>query len=577
MARKTPTAAGGADDEGTDVPSQPYLDAQLHEPAVRKRKGKPARPTGDPEIDAAAAQIKKDAPVPFSRLPEEVQQSVDALQAQHRSVHGAKYSLAYFPGSWRRGPCGDWFGYLSGQGTRARTRLPFTPANRSLLTALGEAMAAPGIPEDAALDSAIDAGFTYIGQFVDHDVTLDVSSSLDVSTDANTIRNMRSPSLDLDSVYGRGPALDPFLYAMPGPGDDPSAIRMQVGTNLGSGPGGPGGPAGAGGMIIHTDRDVPRLASPSHTAIIGDPRNDENLVVVQWHHTMLRFHNTVVDAVVASGFSGDVFVEAKKQVTHHYQWAVVHDFLETICGPAAVADALASVSAPTGSAFRMPVEFAVAAYRFGHSMVRDQYWLNFNFPTATMAQVFQFNRNPHLPVRSNWIVDFNAFLPTGVPVPVFNKARKIDTQLAKQLSSLPGFSAMMAKLAVRNLLRGLALGLPSGQGMAAEFGLTPLTTAQLTSGLSAAEQAVLSGGGGALLRRTPLWYYVLREAAVLEGGDRLGPVGARIVAETFVRMLRRDPDSFLNVPGGFTPFLPAATPGTFTFADLLTFTKMHLP
>src|SRR6185503_652441 len=121
-----------------------------------------------------------------------------------------------------------------------------------------------------------------------------------------------------------------------------------------------------------TNWDVPRMAG-TNTAVIGDPRNDENLIIVQFQHAMLRFHNAVVDMLVAIGFAGDIFGEAKRIVTHHYQWAVVHDFLERICGTAAVTAALASVSPAVGSPFRMPVEFAVAAYRFGHSMIRDNY------------------------------------------------------------------------------------------------------------------------------------------------------------------------------------------------------------
>ena len=555
-----------------EVPSQPFLDEQLHPRATTsaRKASKSAKTKAEGPSGRATA-------VPFGRLPEEIQQSVEALTPQRRSTHGSKYSLAYFPGPRLRMPCGDRFGYLTSGQLRAATRLAFTATNRNLLTDLGKAMAAPG--RDAPVtDSVIDAGLTYAGQFIDHDITLDVSSSLSVATDATTIHNMRSPSLDLDSVYGRGPALDPFLYDVPAPGaPNPSAIKMQLGTNLPSGPGGPGGPAGQPGMVVHTDRDVPRLLGAAHTAIIGDPRNDENLVVVQLHHAMLRFHNAVVDAVVASGFTGDVFVEAKRVVTHHYQWAVVNDFLRTICGPTAVGDAMSSVTAPVNSAFRMPVEFSVAAYRFGHSMVRDQYWVNFNFPAATLAQVFQFNRNPHLPVRTNWVVDLNAFFPTGVPVPVFNKARRIDTALANGLTHLPGFTGIMEELAVRNLLRGLALGLPSGQGVAKSFGIAPLTTAQLTQALPAAEHAALTAGGGTLLKRTPLWYYVLREAAVLANGNHLGPVGARIVAETFVRMLKRDPDSFVNQPGGFTPSLPSAGAGDFTLTDLVMFSGMHLP
>jgi hypothetical protein len=376
-------------------------------------------------------------------------------------------------------------------------------------------------------------------------------------------------------VYGRGPGLDPFLYVFP-PSGPPTAIKFQTGTNLDSGTGGPSNNGTPSGMLKQTRFDVPRVAI-SNTAVIGDPRNDENLIIVQFQHAMLRFHNAVVDMLVTIGFANDIFAEAKRIVTHHYQWAVVHDFLGRVCGAPTVAKAMTDVVAAPGSAFRMPVEFAVAAYRFGHSMIRDRYWVNFNFPFATLGQVFEFNRNPHLPVRSNWVVDFNAFFDTGVSVPVHNKARRIDSFLANGLESLPGFAGLMAILATRNLRRGLALELPSGQGMAGAFSMTPMTTAQLTQGLLPDELAVLNKNGGLLLNKTPLWYYVLREAAVLGGGNQLGPVGGRIVAETFVRMLKRDASSYLNAAGGFTPFLPSAAPGDFTVADLIAFSGVNKP
>ncbi len=292
---------------------------------------------------------------------------------------------------------------------------------------------------------------------------------------------------------------------------------------------------------------------------------------------MLRFHNQVIDLLVVAGFSGDIFVEAKKIVRHHYQWAVINDFLKKICGNAAVNNAMSGVAAPIGSAFRMPVEFAVAAYRFGHSMIRNNYWVNFNFPNATLAQVFEFNRNPRLPVFSNWVVDFNAFFNTGVVVPVNNKARKIDSVLANGLESIPGGSGIKAVLATRNLRRGLALGLPSGQGMAGFFGMNPINPAQLTQGLPANEIAILKLNNSLLLKKTPLWYYVLREAAVLQSGNQLGPVGAKIVADTFVRMLKRDANSYLNIGSPFTPMLPSSTAGDFTFADLAIFAGVTQP
>jgi hypothetical protein len=524
----------------------------------------------------------KPAAEPVEKMPEDVKESIPALKPQARRFHGVKIPLYWFPFPWLSSACADRFGYMSSAATRAATKMPFNVASQALLGKLGNMMGDAGRdpnptsnnPADAGV-SSIPAGFTYFGQFVDHDITLDVSSTLDADTDANTINNMRSPSLDLDNVYGQGPGLDPFLYVFPTSGPA-TAIKLQRGSNTNVGPGGPSNNGLPSGMVAQTNWDVPRIAG-TNTAVIGDPRNDENLIIVQFQHAMIRFHNAVVDLLLAAAFAGDIFAEAKRIVTHHYQWAVVHDFLARVCGVAAVTNAMATVAAPIGSAFRMPVEFAVAAYRFGHSMIRDRYWVNFNFPNATLGQVFEFNRNPRLPVFSNWVVDFNAFFDTGVPVPIHNKARKIDSFMANGLESLPGFAGMMAILATRNLRRGLALGLPSGQGMANQFGIAPMTAAQLTSGLPAAEVAVLNSSGGVLLTKTPLWYYVLREAAVLGGGNQLGPVGGRIVAETFVRILKRDASSYLSVAGGFTPILPSAAPGNFTVADLVTFAGVTQP
>jgi hypothetical protein len=527
-------------------------------------------------------RIKPDAGQPVAKMPEEIKSSLRAMKPEQRRLHGSKISLTWFPFPWLASPCADKFGYMSSAAVRSATKLAFNVVNQSLLGQLGGLMGDPGRdPNPGSQNSAdqgvssIPAGYTYFGQFVDHDITLDVSSSLDNATDANTIHNMRTPALDLDSVYGRGPALDPFLYAFPSTGPT-TAVKFQLGTNTNTGPGGPSNNGTPGGMVTQSQFDVPRIAG-TNTAVIGDPRNDENLIIAQFHHAMLRFHNKVVELLLAASFAGDIFAEAKKIVTHHYQWAVVNDFLKRICGAATVTNALSTVVAPQGSSFRMPVEFAVAAYRFGHSMIRDTYWVNFNFPAATLGQVFEFIRNPRLPVFSNWVVDFNALFDTGVPVPVHNKARTIDSFMAAGLESLPGFTGMMAVLATRNLRRGLALGLPSGKGMANSFGITPMTTAQLTQGLPAAEVSLLNSNGGILLQKTPLWYYILREASVIGGGNELGPVGGRIVAETFVRMLKRDATSYLNVTGGFTPFLPSAAAGDFTVADLVTFAGVTQP
>jgi hypothetical protein len=528
---------------------------------------------------ARKALVGRLIPRPEPAPSEPVEKSLRALRPPVKRFHGMKVPILWFPPWLIKSPCADKFGYMFPATVRNATKLPFDLATQALLTQLGGMMGDPG--RETSADSAIPAGYTYFGQFVDHDITFDTSSSIDSAQDANTITNMRTPKLDLDSVYGRGPALDPYLYDFPASSAPPTAVKMQLGRNRNIGTGGPLNAANL--PVTPSDYDVPRVlngtdttvttAASSFTAIIGDPRNDENVIVSQFHHAMLKFHNRVVDLLVTAAFPGDIFTEARKIVTQHYQWCVVHDFLPRVCGAATVNDAIGTVVAGIDSPFRMPVEFAVAAYRFGHSMIRNEYILNTSLPASasSLSGVFQFIRVPLLPLFSNWAVDFNMFFVTAHPVGgSFNNARKIDSVLANGLESIPGGSGIMAVLASRNLRRGLALGLPSGQGAAAHFGVPPLTAAQLKSGLPPAEVALLDANGGILLTKTPLWYYVLREAMVQKGGESLGAVGGRIVAETFVRMLRRDGDSFVNV-SGFVPSLPSSTPGTFTIADMLEF------
>lgn len=523
--------------------------------------------------------VKRLIPRPEPLPPESIMRSLKALEPPVKRYHGVKVPIRWFPGSLIASPCADKFGYMFSAGVRNGSKLPFNAPMQAALNQLGNLMGDPG--RETGADSIIPAGYTYFGQFVDHDVTFDVTSTIDAPQDATTITNMRTPALDLDSVYARGPALDPYLYRFPDGGSPPTAVKMQLGRNRNVGT---GGPLSAVNLpATPTNFDVPRVLNgtdtavtapeSTFTAIVGDPRNDENVIVSQFHHAMLKFHNQVVELLITAAFPGDIFAEARKVVTHHYQWCVVHDFLPVICGAAAVNDAIATVSAPVGSPFRMPVEFAVAAYRFGHSMIRNGYILNTSLPpsASTLKGVFDFIRVPLLPLFSNWAVDFNMFFNTAHPAGAnFNNARKIDSVLASGLEQIPGGSGIMAVLASRNLRRGMAMGLPSGQAAATALGITPLTTAELTSGLPAAEIALLSTNGGILLTKTPLWYYVLREAMVLRGGDSLGPVGGRIVAETFIRMLKRHVDSFMNV-SGFTPSLPSSIAGTFTIADMLEF------
>ena len=434
------------------------------------------------------------------------------------------------------------------------------------LEALGAAMVDAN-PEDLLGDSAIPAGFTYFGQFVDHDITRE-----EIDPDTGELKQGRTPALDLDSLYLGGPADAPQLYAADG-------LHMLIGQTT------PVGPFPA------LPNDLPRvpMGQPDQRkAIIGDDRNDENLAVAQTHLAFLKFHNAVVDWLAAgNGPAGgppdtrSPFERARDYVTWHYQWIVLYDWIARIVHP----EILRKILTNGRSFFHdsegppcMPFEFSVAAYRLGHSMIRQGYAWNQVFPNTaagSLMLLFLFtggggmNNQPTLP--SNWIVDwtrlhdFTGHPQIGNPRGL-NFARRIDTAAVPALHQLPMFPPPENDLAIRNLKRGVERELPSGQAVAGALGIAPIAPAVLADG---PHGPILTAHG--MHEETPLWYYVLREAEILDRGQHLGPVGSWIVGEVFVGLVANSRASFFKNGPDWKPFLPSAAPGHFTMADLLAF------
>jgi hypothetical protein len=395
------------------------------------------------------------------------------------------------------------------------------------------------------------AGVTFLGQFVDHDLTFDATSTLGVATDPASSPNQRKSFLDLDSLYGGGPIASPSLY-------DRSRTKLRIES---------------GGVF----EDVPR--GSDGRAIIADPRNDEHVMIAGLQTAFIKFHNVVVDRVRAEGRTRrhDVFKVARQQVRWHYQWIVLNELLPSIIGRPLVDDVLRvgrrfyRPSGPTA----MPVEFQGAAYRFGHSMVRPSYRANMAgdggqpffgmiFDPAADGQddPVDMRGSCRAPRR---FVGWQTFFDFGDGEVKPNKM--IDTKLSTPLFTLP-LSAIASgepptSLPTRNLLRHITWQLPSGQAIAARMGVPQLAAADVDE---------LSSYGIGLEQNTPLWYYVLKEAEVIAGGLTLGPVGGRIVAEVIIGVLQRDPGSFLN-NRRWRPTLPTRdgqVTGDFRMVDLLT-------
>jgi hypothetical protein len=471
----------------------------------------------------------------------------------------------------------------------------------------------------------IPAGYTYLGQFIDHDITFDPASSLQSQNDPNALIDFRTPALDLDNLYGRGPADQPYMYEADG-------IHFAFGRDL-----------TRNGKPSKNQKDLLR-SDKTDRALIGDKRNDENVIVSQLQAVFLRFHNFVAGQLLKKD-PNTQFEEIQRCVRWHYQWIVLHDFLPRILGWEMVHSVLPHLKKSTSIyedkpelhffSWRnlpfMPVEFSVAAYRFGHSMVRPIYRLNTELGSGAsqdeidrgvagrqfiFAAVQDQGLNGFRKFPDTWAIDWNLFFETRGKLDDPNNrgpervqpAYKIDSSLVNPLAFLPEFSSeihppggdlkpdadghpapqsgAVSNLAHRNLLRGLSMGLPSGQTVARHMGLEPIPDAELKVGKANADgikgNASIVELGKSFEDNAPLWFYILAEAqhrwvteAAKKSNDdaknavhtRLGPVGGRIVAETLIGLMLGDRHSFLSQWPTFKPMF--MNNGKFGMAELL--------
>ncbi|WP_235681710.1 peroxidase family protein [Halorubrum salinarum] len=426
-------------------------------------------------------------------------------------------------------------------------------------------------PNDPVGDAETPAGYGIFGQFVDHDITFDPTSDIDRRNDPAALRNFRTPALDLDSMYRTNAEAAPFLY------DHETDERKLL-----TGEAGAPDAADGGGLSGLPGTDLQR--NEQGVALIGDPRNDENVVVSQLQLAFVNFHNRVVDHLRGPGADlvedGESVLEAAQRLVRwHYQWVVRHDFLPRICDRYVlddIEDRGRQFFLPPGRTPAIPVEFGGAAYRFGHSMIPNAFDVN-----GEVGEVPLFPTGPGdgrslrggRPVPSDLVVDWSRLLDTGDGD--YQHARKTEPLLAPTLFDLP--ISGDSSLAVRNLRRGKALGIPSGQDVAARMGYDPIRNEAF--GEDSPMMKTLRAHGRGADPDSPLWYYVLAEAEHQQDGERLGAVGSRIVAETLIGLIEADETAYPNAaPDDWEPSLPQPTPTEgYTLADVTAFAAEAAP
>jgi len=441
---------------------------------------------------------------------------------RHRTSHPAR-DLCLAPGRAVDAPLTE-----GGRYGRMFPDLPAATFDDNRLLALGiEGSICDGGQCDTV--GHVEAGQPFFGQYLAHDLTAD-RSPLRVHADINTLRNIRSPRANLEALYGGGPVGSPYLYDQ----TDPAKLLLAVGG-----------------------RDVPR--NQQGIALISDPRNDVHAFMTGLQVALIHAHNRLVDRLRADGIpESELFDDARRALTWHYQWVILNDFLPNLVGQpmttAVLRDGLRFYR-PMGEAF-IPVEFADAAYRYGHSQIKGDYQLRRGGP--------RFPVFPDLagfgPLAPEHVIDWTLLFDVPGHPPA-QRAKPIDGQLPTSLIRLPesitGTVEVSAyrSLAARDLQRGMGTGLPSGEAVARAVGARQLTREELALGDWQDE--------------TPLWLYIVREAAVRGGGDHLGEVGGRIIAEVIVGIIRRDPESYLTNDPSWRPTLPSHQSGSFKIRDLL--------
>jgi len=389
-------------------------------------------------------------------------------------------------------------------------------------------------------EKLVTAGFTYFGQFLHHDLT-DDSSSLEEARrlEPEQIRNDQLPCFNLANLYGEGPFAGPHaaLY-------EPGGVRLRVGPKVSLTDG------SSRSFDLATDGNV----------LAADRRAAENVILRQMTAFFARLHNCAVEQHRRDAANPEkLFAQARRQLCWQFQRLIYEDYLPRLLDP----DVYQRVFVENRPRLRwrefaVPAEFAAAAMRFGHSMVREEYFLSRTSRDLKLPELATRARDPRS-LESEWAIEWGQFFQNASIDSQAITARPIDTKITAPLHRLPLPALHVFNLGaptggdgtinlpLLTLLRGAALRLPSGQTVARAFDEPELTLDELTRDCAGAPTPggeVLRAHG--LLRATPLFFYILREAEVRGHGNHLGRVGSQIVAEVLHAALHRDAAAYIH-------------------------------
>ncbi len=404
---------------------------------------------------------------------------------------------------------------------------------------------------------ALYAGLTYLGQFIDHDLTLEDLTNLNTPgiVNVDTLVNGRTSWFDLDCVYGKN---NEFLN---------SNGLFDIAVNSVG------------------EEDLPR--GPDGRAIIADPRNEENLIIGGIQLAFLKFHNKIFTDLQLQNptwLLPQLITQAKKNVQWHYQHIVINDFLADLTGKyfsrlfdkdnnPIIHPAIKELGAS------LPIEFVGAVYRFGHSMVRNGYYLNQDFDLFPIFDPIISDLRGFRPLPPFESIDWSMFFPMPFSKG-FQEMEAINPFIVGSLFDLPPVVATgLPSLAQRNLDRGCLYGLPSGQDLARAMGISEeeiishskgnLNFVTINPAITQEQINIITQQFG---EQTPLWFYTLMEAYVFTNGKSLGPLGSAIVGGVFLSLMYQNPDSGVN--NAFVPTFGqfgCIDTGSYYMSELLTY------